>query len=65
MRCVQLRPDFSCALFGLPERPRVCASLGAHPSMCGDNRDEALRILAQLELDTLPGLRVTVPGVLP
>jgi len=65
VRCVQLREDLSCALFGLPERPRVCGSLGAHPSMCGDNRDEALHILAQLELDTLPGQRVTVPGALP
>ena len=57
--------DLEGALFGLPERPRVCGSLGAHPSMCGDARDEALHILAQLELDTLPGLRVTVPGALP
>jgi Fe-S-cluster containining protein len=65
VRCVQLREDLSCALFGLPERPRVCGSLAAQPSMCGDSRDEALAILAQLELDTLPGVIVAVSRVTP
>jgi len=55
VRCVQLGADLRCALFGLPERPRVCLSLAARPSMCGASRDEALGILAQLEIDTRPG----------
>jgi hypothetical protein len=65
VRCVQLRGDLSCALFGLPERPRVCGSLAARPSMCGDSREEALAILAQLELDTLPGVIAAVTGLAP
>jgi len=29
----------SCAIFGLPERPKVCGGLRAEPSMCGPDRD--------------------------
>jgi Fe-S-cluster containining protein len=56
VRCVQLGEDLRCALFGRPDRPRVCGSLAAQPAMCGSTRNEALAILAQLELDTLPGV---------
>jgi Fe-S-cluster containining protein len=63
VRCAQLGPDLRCALFGLPERPRVCGSLAAQPAMCGSTRDEALVILAQLELDTLPGAAVPASGL--
>ena len=49
VRCVQLRPDFRCALFGRPERPAVCASLRPLESMCGATRDEALDYLENLE----------------
>jgi len=52
--CVQLTDDFGCALFGRPERPAVCASLRPSPSMCGDDRDEALRYLATLDEATRP-----------
>lgn len=50
--CVQLLPDYSCALFGMPERPAVCLSLRPTESMCGANRAEAIRTLASLELMT-------------
>jgi len=52
VRCVQLTQDFRCALFGKPERPAVCLSLRPQESMCGMNRDQALRILAALEVAT-------------
>lgn len=52
--CVQLTPDLRCALFGRPERPAVCASLRPHESMCGANRDDALRFLARLDALTAP-----------
>ena len=51
-RCVQLLPDFRCAIFGHPERPAVCASLRPHASMCGVNRDEAMATLIALESAT-------------
>jgi Fe-S-cluster containining protein len=52
--CVQLLPDFRCALFGRPERPAVCAGLRPSETMCGTARDEALRYLAWLQLETDP-----------
>jgi uncharacterized protein len=52
--CVQLLPDFRCALFGKPERPAVCASLRPNETMCGTTRDGALAYLKGLELATRP-----------
>ncbi len=54
VRCVQLRPDLHCALFGQPERPAVCVSLRPTEEMCGANREAALAHLAGLELATRP-----------
>ena len=54
VRCVQLLPDFRCALFGRPERPAVCASLRPTEQMCGANREVALAHLNGLELATRP-----------
>jgi len=50
--CVQLLPDWRCALFGRPERPAFCASLRPSDEMCGASREEALTFLARLEQQT-------------
>ena len=50
--CVQLLPDYRCAIFGWPERPAFCASLRPTNEMCGASRDEALTYLTQLEKAT-------------
>jgi hypothetical protein len=55
--CVQLLPDYRCALFGKPERPAVCVSLRPTEEMCGATREEALMFLAKLELATAPDRR--------
>ncbi len=55
--CVQLLPDLRCALFGRPERPAVCASLRPSQSMCGGSGEDALGILARLEIATDPAAR--------
>ncbi|AXK73074.1 Fe-S-cluster oxidoreductase [Lysobacter sp. TY2-98] len=52
--CVQLDAHLRCRLFGDPRRPAVCASLQPSASMCGLDRDDALRRLARLETDTAP-----------
>jgi hypothetical protein len=52
--CVQLLPDFRCALFGQPERPAFCGSLQPMVSMCGATRADALAALTALERATLP-----------
>lgn len=54
VRCVQLRDDESCAIFGDPRRPAVCAGLKASVEMCGDRREQAMQFLARLEQATAP-----------
>ena len=52
VRCVQLDADNRCLLFGKPERPAVCARLRPEPAMCGDTREEALRLVEAMERET-------------
>lgn len=52
--CVQLTDDYRCALFGRPERPAFCVSLHAEPEMCGENREQAIVWLAEMERQTKP-----------
>jgi hypothetical protein len=54
VRCVQLTPDNRCLLFGLPERPAVCASLRPSLEMCGTSAEAAFAHLFALELVTRP-----------
>ncbi len=54
VRCVQLRPDLRCTLFGDPRRPAVCVSLRPAPSMCGRSPGEAMHRLVRLEFLTRP-----------
>jgi hypothetical protein len=58
VKCVQLLPDYRCALFGKPERPAVCVSLRPTEEMCGAKCGEALGYLTRLEQATRP----TPPG---
>lgn len=52
--CVQLDDDLRCRLFGQSERPGFCASLRPELEMCGHSRDEAMTVLALLEIATRP-----------
>jgi hypothetical protein len=62
VRCIQLTADNRCAIFGRPERPKVCASLRPEPEMCGADSAHAMRHLSQLEAETAaPRLRSS-PG---
>ena len=54
VRCVQLRDDNGCAIFGQPERPAFCAGLQASSDMCGTTREHAMAWLSALELATAP-----------
>ncbi len=47
--CVQLDENYQCRLFGSPERPTVCEAFSAEPMICGEDREEAIRILEDLE----------------
>lgn len=52
--CVQLLPDYRCAIFDHPERPAVCSSLRPTDTMCGSAREDALAFLRDLERATAP-----------
>ncbi len=49
VRCANLTKDNLCAIFGSPERPRVCGGFKAERLFCGDTNEEAMRILTELE----------------
>jgi len=48
VRCIHLMEDYRCALFGNPLRPKVCGDFRAEEEFCGNDREEALRILYSL-----------------
>lgn len=52
VRCVQLMPDYRCAIFGKPERPAFCGGLKPDTEMCGSDREYALTWLSTLEIAT-------------
>lgn len=52
--CIQLDEDLRCRLFGLATRPAFCAGLKPGIEMCGDNREQAMIWLSQLEIQTRP-----------
>lgn len=49
VRCLHLTDDFLCAIFGHPERPSVCSGFAAEPDVCGNSRDEAIKLIGWLE----------------
>jgi hypothetical protein len=51
-RCVHLSAQHLCAIFGQPGRPKVCSDFDADPFVCGDSREEAIRLLGWLEQET-------------
>jgi Fe-S-cluster containining protein len=52
--CIQLTDDHRCRIFGRPERPACCSGLQASPEMCGNQRQDALAWLTELERITAP-----------
>ena len=53
-RCLHLRADNTCALYGQPQRPPVCRNLRPSREMCGDSFAHALDYLQRLEELTRP-----------
>lgn len=49
-KCIHLTDDFRCAIFNMEERPDVCSGFMAEEIICGNNRNEALKIISDLEL---------------
>ena len=54
VRCVQLTDDNRCRLYGDPRRPQVCIDFRPMPDVCGSSREEAMRLLEEMERATEP-----------
>ena len=52
--CVHLSLAMRCNIFGDDRRPALCDAFKAEREFCGDNREQALERLAQLERESLP-----------
>ncbi|MCQ4258380.1 YkgJ family cysteine cluster protein [Stutzerimonas stutzeri] len=48
-RCLHLSDRNLCGLFGNPVRPSVCADFKADAMFCGDDQQDAIRLLGWLE----------------
>ena len=49
VRCIHLLEDFRCALYNSPLRPQVCINFMPDPEFCGNSREEAMRIMGEME----------------
>jgi len=49
VRCIHLTDTYQCAIYDSADRPDACHQFKAEQSVCGRNRDEALRNLNRLE----------------
>jgi Fe-S-cluster containining protein len=49
VRCIHLTKDYKCGIFNSPDRPDVCAGFMPEPDFCGSTREEAMKILTDLE----------------
>lgn len=52
--CAHPDAQMGCRLFGDPRRPALCDDFKAEALICGDNREQALRILDELEILSKP-----------
>jgi Fe-S-cluster containining protein len=47
--CVNLSEDFLCKIFDKPNRPHVCSNFQFDNLICGNSREEAIKIMKSLE----------------
>ncbi len=58
MPCLHLTLDRVCRIYDSPDRPAVCASFQATQEFCGATAEEALRMLAELEMLTAARIEI-------
>ncbi len=49
VRCVNLSDDLLCKIFNQANRPKVCENFKFDKLICGENQEEAMRIMNKLE----------------
>ena len=58
VRCIYLTINNLCNLFTSPDRPKICSSFPAMEDICGNNRDDAFRLINHLERETSHETRI-------
>lgn len=48
-RCLQLSAENLCTIFGQPQRPAVCSAFEADIEVCGNSREDAIRLIGWWE----------------
>ena len=48
VRCIHLLYDYRCDIYNDQDYPRVCAGFNAEKEFCGNDREEAMKILGSL-----------------
>jgi hypothetical protein len=48
VRCIHLMDDYRCNIYNDKGYPPVCAGFNAEKEFCGNDREEAMRILYSL-----------------
>jgi hypothetical protein len=52
--CVNLDPvSLICAIWGTPAYPKTCRRFAPAMDVCGDSAEEAMRLIGELETQTL------------
>jgi hypothetical protein len=47
--CIHLTIDMNCAIYLSNDRPRVCNGFNAEILVCGNTREEAIKVFSELE----------------
>jgi Fe-S-cluster containining protein len=49
VKCIHLTDDFKCSIYFSDKRPLVCDGFKADKLVCGETREEAIRVFSELE----------------
>ncbi len=55
--CIHLTSDWQCDIYNSPDRPDVCRNFMGDSEICGNSREEALLIMAELENISLDSMK--------
>jgi hypothetical protein len=54
VRCIHLTQNNLCGIHGSKDYPDVCRKFRPSQAMCGQNKEQAMRNLAKMEMLTRP-----------
>jgi uncharacterized protein len=49
VKCIHLTDNLKCAIYNSNNRPRVCDGFQADQIVCGNTREEAIKVFSDLE----------------